>query len=285
MFSSRQLVIACLASFAATMAFAAPIPAPDLHAKIIELYSFQPHTLNDAQLTAKSAQLDTFWKLVKDDPTSTLPLLRAELANPSNPSFFHYDGAKLLLSLSSDAEDQRLALRSIVKADLQDIQPTDYLLTVHRLAAQGFDTRDAALHVLDDPDFIASIPLHALRLGQNYSLIYMLFPMDEDSFVPALVDRLSGQQSATSVKSVLLALWCAATPESLGALRKFAEARQGPPEAVSYAQKLQGAKGFVPSLSSLSSLREERRRLMRRPISDEALIEFESLTRKIQAKQ
>jgi hypothetical protein len=285
MFSYRQFVIACLASFTATMGYAAPMPAADLHAKVIELYSFHPHTLNDTQLTAKSAQLDSFWQLVKDDPASTLPLLRTELADPSNPSFFYYDGAKLLLSLSKDGEDQRLALRSIVKADLQDIERTDYLLTVHRLAAQGFDTRDAAFHVLDDPDFIAIIPQHALTLGQNYSLIYMLFPMEEGTFVPALVKRLMEQRAVKSMKSVLLALWCAATPESLAALRSFADARQGPPDAVSYAQGLLGTKRFAPSRSSLASLREERRQLMRRPISDEALLEFETLTKKILAKQ
>jgi len=39
------------------------------------------------------------------------------------------------------------------------------------------------------------------------------------------------------------------------------------------------------SLSSAESLREERRKIMQRPISDEALIEFDQVTFKLIAKQ
>jgi hypothetical protein len=38
-------------------------------------------------------------------------------------------------------------------------------------------------------------------------------------------------------------------------------------------------------LSSVQSLREERRKVMQRPISDEALIEFDKLTSSLIAKQ
>jgi hypothetical protein len=186
---------------------AEPISPTGFHSKVVSIYDFEPRTLDHENLVAKSAQLDEFWTLVKANAQETLPLLRAELSDPSNSSFFFYDGAKLLLSLSSEKDDRALALRSLPKADLRSVQPTNYLLTVHWFAGNGFDTREAAFRILDFPDFKAFIPQHALTLGQNYSLIYMLFSMKGSVYVNDLADRLKSETNPQSQKSLLLALW------------------------------------------------------------------------------
>jgi hypothetical protein len=153
MLAIRAPAALSFACIAAGLASAAPVPAPEFHAKVVEPYSFEPHKLKKDEMQAKSDQLDKFWAMVKADPAGTLPLLRSELANPANSAFFFYDGSKLLLSLSDDRADQALALRSVAKADLQGIQDTDYLRTVHRLASKGLDAREAAFRILAFPDF------------------------------------------------------------------------------------------------------------------------------------
>jgi hypothetical protein len=267
---------------AAGLAIAEPMSAPEFHSKVVEIYSFEPHKLNKGEIQAKSGELDRFWALVTADAPNTLPLLRKELQDPSNSAFFFYDGSKLLLSLSKDRSDHALALRAIPKADLQSVEHTDYLRTVHWFASNGFDTRDAALRILAFPNFKAFIPQHVLTLGQNYALIYMLFPMDETLFVADLAARLSSERDARSQQTLLLALRYTATPAGDAAIRKFLDGADNPPEAVAYARKLLERKGVSSrGFASVKALREERRRVMQRPISDEALMEFDELTSKL----
>ena len=254
--------------------------ASDFHAKVVALYSFEPHKLQRAEMQAKSSELDRFWAAAKADPSSTLPLLRGELKNPTNSAFFFYDGSKLLLALSTDRSDQTLALHAIAKADLNGIQGGDYVRTVQALGSKGLDTREAAFRILAFPDFKAFFSQHALTLGQDYSLIYMLFPMDEALFVADLSTRLAAEREVRTQKSLLLALWYTMTPAGDVALKAFADSRGKPAEATAYAKSLLDRIKHPgsPSPSSAQSLREQRRNVMQHPISDEALIVFDQLT-------
>ena len=211
MISRIAAVVLALASFLWNEASAAAetISPADFHSKVVSLYNFEPRALGTADVPVKSAQLDEFWSFVKVNAPQALPLLRAELSDPSNSSFFFYDGAKLLLSLSKDKSDQSIVLRSLPKADLRSVDHTDYLITVHWFARNGFDTRQAALRILDFPDFEAFIPLHALRLGQNYSLIYMLFPTKESVFVG---DLQKGSRARRPFRPRRVCCWRFGTP-------------------------------------------------------------------------
>jgi len=86
------------------------------------------------------------------------------------------------------------------------------------------------------PDFKAFIPQHALTLGQNYSLIYMLFPMDEALFVTDLASQLASERNVQSQKSLLLALWYTATPAGNTAIKKFVDTKINA-EATTYARR------------------------------------------------
>jgi hypothetical protein len=282
----RIVIALTFSSLAAGLAIAEPVSAPEFHSKVVEIYSFEPHKLNKGEIQVKSGELDRFWALVTADPASTLPLLRKELQDPSNSAFFFYDGSKLLLSVSKDRSDHALALRAIPKADLRGVEHTDYLRTVHWFASNGFDTREAALRILAFPNFKAFIPQHVLTLGQNYALIYMLFPMDETLFVADLAARLSSERDVRSQQTLLLALRYTATAGGDAAIRKFLDGADNPPEAVAYAKKLLERKGANSrGFASMEELREQRRKVMRRPISDEALIEFDELTSRLLAGQ
>lgn len=284
---AHLLPILLIGSLCSAQTIAAPLTGADFHSRVIALYSFEPHELKLPEMTEKSGQMDKFWSEVKADPAKMLPLLRNELEEPAQPSFFYYDGSQLLLSLSRERSDKVLASHSIPKVNFKDVDQTDYVRTVQRLASAGIDTREAAFRVLEDPAFTAIIPQHALTLGQNFSLMYMLFPMDETIFEPSLEKRLEQESDPEAQKTLLLALWYAAMPAAETAISRFAGTAGKPEQAREYAKQL--LKQKIPSLTGLGfsseqALREDRRKVMQRPISDEALMEFDHLTAKLRAK-
>jgi hypothetical protein len=280
------LLAGLLSLFNAGQALAQSAAGAEFHSRVMALYSFQPHKLDKEQIIAKSAELDTFWEQAKANTPAVLPLLREELAKPDSPSFFAYDGAKLLLSLSEDKADRELALRALPRVDLKDVNNSDYLVTIHWFARNGFDTREAALRILEFPEFKAFIPQHSLTLGQNYALIYMLFPLQDIPFEQDLIARLEAEHDVRSQKSLLLALWYTVTPAGHAALKTFSEKAGRDAEVAKFSRGLFERRPAVSlSLSSVKSLREERARVMQRPISDEALMEFDSLTSRLLAKQ
>jgi hypothetical protein len=266
--------------------------APDaIHREIQETYGFSPHQLSAAQIEEKSQVLDRFWKKAQAQREVYLPALRAELAAFATPGFFLYDGSSLLLKLSDQASDRRIALAAIARCDLRDVQREEYFHRVHGLAVSGEDTSDAGLHILEDPEFRVVVPQHALTLGQNYSLVYMLLPVDPQRWLGKVIERLARGGDVTSQKSLLLMLWYAQSKESddaIGAVAKDA----GRPDAVrAYAQELLAAGrnvgGTVKALSLLHSeegLRADRKKLMSW-VSDEALIELDQKTLLLVAKR
>lgn len=276
--------------------------AAEFHVEVSRVYGFQPHTLTSEQTTKKSAELDAFWDKVKTDQGRYLPLLRSELQDSSNPSFFLYDGSHLLLSLSETKEDKLLALGAMPHCDMRDVQEKDYLLTFGHFAIEGLDTTDAAFHILDAPKFTVSVPEHALTLGQDYALVYMLLPTEEKYYLNRCVARLSSEKDETAQKSLLLVLWYTVTPEGDAAITQHA-ADDGAPTAVrAYAKQLQEkavemakegkrAKALfkelsppVSSDSDFAQLKVIRRQRLNR-LSDEALIELDQLTALMRLKQ
>ena len=195
----------------------------DFHSLVIKLYSFSPSKLNKEDMQLRSKELDSFWGKVSSDRARLLPNLRQELGEISNPPFFYYDGAKLLLSLSNDKADKQIAVAAIARSDLSDIEPTDYIRTTMRLGADGIDTSSAAFRVLDYPKFKVFVPTHSLTLDQDYSLIFMLYQLHEDVIVEKVINRLRKEKDLTATKSLLRVLWYAATPVADEAIARVAK--------------------------------------------------------------
>ena len=62
---------------------------------------------------------------------------------------------------------------------------------------------------LEQPNFKVFIPQHSLMLGQNYVLIYLLLPTNQDYWLQSAMDRLRTEHDETAQKSLLLLLWYA----------------------------------------------------------------------------
>jgi hypothetical protein len=267
----------------------------DFHAEILQVYGFKPHTLTSAEIAEKSKTLDLFWSKTKSNPGLYLPLLRLELQSPSNPPYFLFDGGQLLLSLSDSKEDKALALNGAARCDLRDIQGEEYVRVVQRLSADGLDTTEAAFHVLEDPKFAASVPEHALMLGQDYSLISMLMAADERFYLEKAIARLAAEKNEAAQESLLLLLWYTVTPEGNAAISRCSQDARGSAGVRAKAKGLQeksaeiarepkAAKSLlkkmdppVPAGADFAALKVLRRQRMNR-LSDEALIELDQLT-------
>jgi hypothetical protein len=262
-----------------------------IHQQIQQTYNFQPHLLNKQQIDQESVVLDQFWTKAKTEQSQYVPALRQELGDFNNPPFFLYDGSTLLLSLSDTPADRKIALAAMAHCDLRDVQANDYFLRVHRMATLNEDTTAAAFHVLEQPKFTVFIPQHALTLGQNYVLIYLLCPTDQDYWLQPAMHRVKTEQDETAEKSLLLLLWYAQTDAADQALSSFAGDASKPSASRTYAQELVHRRdnvGLVQRAEALTiseaSLRQKRRERLK-AVSDEALIDLDDYTAMLIAKR
>jgi hypothetical protein len=259
----------------------ADVASPTVHERVVSTYNFAPHSLDDAGLTAHSKELDAFWTFVKMGGTQRLEELRAELRRTDAPLFFSYDGAKLLLSLSKNKADEKLALTAITRADLRDVQQDDFLFTIHAFAVDELDTSEAAFKILADPTFKVFVPQHALTLEHDYCLLYLLLPTKEEYYLDKAIARLSKEKDPTAFKSLLHLIAATVTKKGDDAIKRYVDDESRPAELRGFAKTIQDvmkAMAAAPmpeiSFSSYASLKQEQRKIMGQ-ISDEALYEFD----------
>lgn len=94
----------------------------------------------------------------------------------------------LLLSMSDTPVDRKVALAAMAHCALRNVQAKDYFFQVHRMATLNEDTTATAFRVLEQAEFKVFIPQHSLMLGQNYVLIYLLWPTNQDYWLqPAMI--------------------------------------------------------------------------------------------------
>ena len=275
----------------ALLAAVANAQSPSIHEEIQRTYDFQPHALSSAEITQKSGVLDQFWARAKAQPGVYVPALRQELADLQNPPFFFYDGSMLLLSLSNTPADRTVALAAIARSDLSDVQPQDYFFQVHRMATLNEDTTAAAFHILEQPGFKVFVPQHVLTLAQNYALVYMLLPANQDYWLQPAIERLRTERDETAQKSLVLLLWYAQTNAADKEIAAFAADATKPAGARDYAKQITQAGNKLGPLqraaalaSTEASLRQKRRERMK-VVSDEALIDLDDYTMMLAAKR
>ena len=129
-----------------------------------------------------------------------------------------------------------------------------------------------------------------LTLGQDYVLVYLLLPTDQDYWLQPAIDRLRDEHDQTAQKSLLLLLWYGQTDAADRAITVFANDANKPSASRTYAQELLHRKDNIPLkerkealASSEASIRQKRRERMK-AVSDEALIDLDDYTAMLIAK-
>jgi hypothetical protein len=215
--------------------------AAAFHAEIARLYRVEGGALQQrGGVEAVSGTLDGFWNRVKADRAAYLPLLRAELVRTDNPAFFYFDGAQLLREASDSRSDGELALGVIERADLAYVDPSGYLIALNWYVNHGYDTRRAALRLLDQPRQEIEVALmpHMFHYTTLEATIFSLFGMDEHRFVGDLIARAQTAHDDFEIMVLLHCIWATATPEGRAALAAYADDSSKTEPARRYAREM-----------------------------------------------
>jgi len=177
-----------------------------LKVEIDNVYNFKPSKLSKAEQQAKFPAMDKLFDKIKNDTAQYFPQLRSELiANGHNP-YFYYDGSALLFTFSKSYADKQLIAKTLVKADLDDLNPELYTRMLNQLANEGVDVTAAALKILSDDKFSFFIPQHVFTFDQGYALSYMLLPQKSVAYVDELISSFK-KASPIAQRSIIMVLW------------------------------------------------------------------------------
>jgi hypothetical protein len=123
-----------ISAFAHSQSYCAPIKSAKE-----KTYGFNPTKLDHQARTAKSAQMDAFWTLVKSYEGDGVTCLRGLLTSEKDDGFFLFDGASLLYSLDKSDASTRVVVSSIERADLDEVDTRGYLQLLLKLSKAGID--------------------------------------------------------------------------------------------------------------------------------------------------
>lgn len=255
----------------------------DLSKQIDEIYNFKPSKLTKNEQETKLPALDKLWNDVKKDTLNLLPLLRKELKSNGHNPFFYYDGAALLLSLTNNKSDKELAVESMSKTDIEDIDRKIYVKTLNSMANEGIIVTKAAIKILTDENYSFFIPQHFLTFNQGYCLTYMLVPQTDKSYVDTLISIFSSLKPS-SQKSVIATLWFEYSCKGDSLLKAIQTDNTIYKEVRLYAKKILGytklskeQQEFIKSFSK-TDIKQIRHSSLQR-FSDEAIEELDMTTR------
>ncbi len=271
-------------------------PVEEASRDIVSTYAFDPKVMSFDEQAKRAPELSELWGRFQKAPDSYRIALRTLLSKKGGTEMLYCDGGMLFLHKTTLQSDKALGLKSIAECSLAEIQYTPYFYTMHKEALEGTDVLDLQFRMLSKPKYQVFIPQHALTLGQDYSFLYPLLVQDEHRYVSRIIEKFGKEKNPTAQKTLLRALYYAATPETEEALHSIAIDKRLSPEIqkqakviferIDEAREMDTAKVLdwmkrnmvdVSPSATEKDLRFARRKRMR-AISDEALMELDMYT-------
>ncbi len=185
------LFSSAIPAFAIPLAVIDPPPTcAELRAEKSKTYGFHLAQLNEAQLDAKSKELDAFWKNVQAAGPVGVTCIRALLAEEKTDHVFQVDAAGMLFPADPSPETRNLIRDSLVQADFQESDPANYLTLALALGQAGVDIRPLAAKLLLYPNAVIHISEHGLDLDSDTAALFLygvMEPSQADSGLTALL--------------------------------------------------------------------------------------------------
>jgi hypothetical protein len=198
---SSFFVIVIILSLSASPARGLPTPSPgnpptcaDLRAEKSQTYGFHLTQLNEAQLDAKSKQLDAFWKQVQAAGPVGVTCIRALLAEEKTDRIFQVDAATMLFPADPSPETRNLIRDSLAQADFTESDPANYLTLAMNLGQAGIDIRPLAAKLLLYPNAVIHVSEHSLDLDADTSALFLYGTMDPRQASTALTTLLDAPE-------------------------------------------------------------------------------------------
>jgi hypothetical protein len=171
-----------------------PPTCADLRAEKSQTYGFHLTQLNEAQLDAKSKQLDAFWKQVQAAGLVGVTCIRALLAEEKTDRIFQFDAATMLFPADPSPETRSLIRDSLAQADFTESDPANYLTLAMNLGQVGIDIRPLAAKLLQYPNAVIHISEHSLDLDSDTSALFLYGTMDPTEASGALTTLLDAPE-------------------------------------------------------------------------------------------
>lgn len=249
--------------------------------KIDSTYNFSPHKIPDSEKKLKIPQMEKFFKLVMEDTTKYLPLLRDELNTDRHNPYFYYDGAHLLMLSSKSKSDLEIVAESFSKTNIKDLNPKNYVKLLTQLALKKIDVSKPALKILDDNKFSFYLSQHAMKFNQAYCLSYCLLPLKPEVYEDKLIELFRASNDVNTQKSIITTLWFTCSCKSDTFLKSLNSKNTLSKEVYKYAQKIMTYTSFDKSIAK--NLTSEKIDLIKTNVfkrfSDEAIYELDLVTR------
>src|SRR5216684_2026765 len=185
---------------------AASTPCSVFSASLKSTYGFRPSKLDEAASAAKAKEMDAIWKSVEQDPSTLAPCLKEALAQPTEDTWFLFDGSRLLDALG--------------RVSLDDVDLRSWVASVSAMGLEGFDTSGLGKRWLAYPNASYFLPEHAYQVDRENGAMFIFGTLDEQFATPALAALCRTSTGAT--KNIIVSLLMSqATPESLRAITQL----------------------------------------------------------------
>ena len=171
-----------------------PPSCADLRAEKSRTYGFRATQLNEAQLDAKSRELDAFWKQVQAAGPEGVSCIRTLLAEEKTDHIFQVDAATMLFPADHSPETQILIRDALAQADFQESDPANYLTLALALGQAGVDIRPLASKLLPYPNAVIHISEHDLDLDSDTAALFLYGTMEPSQASAALIALLDDPQ-------------------------------------------------------------------------------------------
>lgn len=166
----------------------------DINLKIKQTYDFLPNEIGEPQRSKKLKQVAAFWSFVNEvnaeEPKFVSDCLASALKDNKANGYFLYDGAKLLLTLSKEQKDTKVAVEAYIRADLRQVDLANYVQTINSFSCKGFDTSRAAEALLKMGDF-GSVHLSRVKLDKTLAVYFILAPLEEKYYKDKILTWLN----------------------------------------------------------------------------------------------
>ncbi|MGB2635558.1 MAG: hypothetical protein WAM58_16630 [Candidatus Acidiferrum sp.] len=166
----------------------------DIRAEKSKIYGFHLAQLNEAQLDAKSKEMNAFWKQVQAAGPEGVTCIRTLLAEEKTDHVFQVDAATMLFPADPSPEARNLIRDSLAQADFQESDPANYLSLALALDLVGVDVRPLASKLLLYPNATIHISEHDIDLDSDTAALFLYGAMDSSQASNALISLLDAHE-------------------------------------------------------------------------------------------
>jgi len=215
-----SIVVALIGGMTARGVAAAP-GCDAIRAEKAKVYGYHLAQMSEAQIEAKTKELDAFWKQVQAAGPDGVTCIRGLLAEEKTDHVFQFDAAQMLFPADKSPETLKLIRDALVQADFTESDPANFLELALDLSQAGMDVSALGAKLLLYPNATIHISEHSLDLDADSAALFVYGSMDPVQASNALIELLKAPESfVRSAAAHLLAEEM--TEEGFRALSKWA---------------------------------------------------------------